>query len=124
MPVVRAADATVHEMHGSRFTSYVAPARGSAELCAWHLEVPAGAEGTAHRVSREEVLHILSGTLHVTLDGTSAAAEAGDAVLVPAGASLRVDNPGPRPAAAWVTTSTGLEAVLADGTRITPPWTR
>ena len=35
MPVVHAADAVIHDMHGSRFTSYAAPSRGSAELCAW-----------------------------------------------------------------------------------------
>ena len=48
----------------------------------------------------------------------------GDAIVVPPGSSLRVDNPGDEPASAWVTTSAGLEAVLADGTRLSPPWTR
>jgi hypothetical protein len=40
LPVVRAADAVVHDLHGSRFTSYAAPARGSTELRAWRLDVP------------------------------------------------------------------------------------
>jgi hypothetical protein len=34
------------------------------------------------------------------------------------------DNPGRQPATAWVTTSVGLEAELADGSRISPPWVR
>src|SRR5262252_7402537 len=116
MPVIRAADAVVHDMHGSRFTSYAAPARGSAELCAWRLDVPAGCEGTGHAVNREEIMFMLGGTLLVTLgDGAEAAGvacRAGDAIVIPPGSSVRVDNPGEELASAWVTTSVGLEAVL------------
>jgi quercetin dioxygenase-like cupin family protein len=168
VPVVHAADAVVHELHGSVFASYAAPASGSRELCAWRLEVPAGAAGVAHTVSREEVLLVLSGSLRVTLDGGAELASGalaggalaggaqaggaqaggaepadsglaaggaagsgracdavpGDAIVVPAGAALRIDNPAAEPASAWVTTSVGLEAVLPDGSRISPPWVR
>jgi uncharacterized RmlC-like cupin family protein len=128
MPVIYAADAVAHEMHGSRFTSYAAPARGSAELCAWRLDVPAGSAGTPHVVSREEVVFVLGGTLYVTLgNGTEASGvtcRPGDAVVVPAGSSVRFDNSGDEPASAWVTTSVGLEAVLPDGSRLSPPWVR
>ncbi len=122
MPVIRAADAVAHELHGATFTSYAAPARGSRELCAWRLDIPAGAGGVAHRVSREEVLYILSGTLEAVIDGQPAAAAAGDVLLVPAGSVLRVSNPASSPASAWVTTSTGLAAVLPDGSWLTLPW--
>jgi mannose-6-phosphate isomerase-like protein (cupin superfamily) len=126
MPVIHAADAVAHDMHGSRFTSYAAPARGSTELCAWRLDVPAGSQGTAHAVSREEILFVLSGTLLVTLDSgpdeVGVPSRAGDAILVPPGSSVRIDNPGGEPASAWVTTSVGLEAVLPDGSRLSPPW--
>ena len=121
MPVVRSADAVPFETHGSRFLSYVSPAKGSSELCAWQLTVPAGLRGVAHRPSREEVLLVLDGELHVTLDGTGSELTRGDAVLVPAGCELRVDA-GPAGATAWVSTTPGLEAVTADGTRIVPPW--
>ncbi len=124
MPVIRSTEGTVHKMHGSRFTAYIAPSHGSTELCAWRLEIPAGTEGSAHRVSREEILHILSGTVRVTIDGTPATAAANDTVLVPAGSAFRVDNPDTRPAAAWVTTSTGIEAILDDGAHLRPPWSR
>jgi hypothetical protein len=40
---------------------------------------------------------------------------------VPAGSELRVDA-GAEGASAWVTTTPGLEAVTADGGRISPPW--
>jgi quercetin dioxygenase-like cupin family protein len=121
MPVIRSADATVHQMHGSTFSSFVAPSRGSAQLCAWQLNVPAGLRGVAHRPSREEVLLLLEGELTVTLDGIATVLAAGDVVLVPANSELRVDG-GTAGAAVWVTTTPGLEAVTADGGRIVPPW--
>jgi len=132
MPLVRAAEAVVHDLHGARFTSYAAPSRGSRELCAWRLDVPTGSQGVPHTVSREEVLFVLAGTVQIALgDGPAALAGApgqpvrpGDAVLVPAGSALRLDNPGDEPAAAWVTTSAGLEATLPDGSTLAPPWAR
>ncbi len=123
MPVIHATDAAPFETHGSRFLSYVSPSRGSSQLCAWQLTVPADLHGVAHRPTREEVLLVLTGELHVTLDGSAAALQPGDVVLVPAGSELRVDA-GPDGATAWVTTTPGLEAVTADGARISPPWAR
>ncbi|MFE6758479.1 cupin domain-containing protein [Streptomyces sp. NPDC057684] len=122
MPVIRASEAVVHEMHGVRFVSYAKPATGSKELCAWRAEIPAGTPGVAHTVSREEILHVLSGSLRFTVDGRTDTLAAGDTAIVDPGATLTVENPGDLPATMWVTTSVGLEAVLADGTRVTPPW--
>ena len=111
-------------MHGTTFHAYASPARGSSELCAWRIEIPAHSTGLAHRVTREEVLYILSGTLRATIDDQPADASAGDVVLVPAGSVLRAGNDTAEPVTAWVTTSTGLAAVLPDGSWISPPWTR
>ncbi|MEZ7158759.1 cupin domain-containing protein [Streptomyces sp. MAD19A] len=123
MPVVRPSDAVVHEMHGARFVSYATPATGSRELCAWRGEIPAGTRAPAHTVSREEIFHLLAGELLITLDGAPhRITAAGDTVIVNAGATLAVENPAAEPAVSWVTTSQGLEATLADGTRIAPPW--
>jgi len=123
MPVFHQADAVPYETHGSRFRSYVAPSRGSEQLCAWQLTVPPDLRGVAHRPSREEILLVLIGELHVTLDGTTTMLHPGDVALVPADSELRVDA-GPDGATAWVTTTPSLEAVTADGTRISPPWAR
>jgi quercetin dioxygenase-like cupin family protein len=123
MPVLKEGDAVAHRLHGSVFHSYAAPARGSAELCAWRLEVAAGTTGVPHRVSREEVFLVLAGGVTITLDGVASALTDGDVAVVPAGASVGLDNPGDGPASIWVTTSVGLEATMADGTVISPPWT-
>jgi mannose-6-phosphate isomerase-like protein (cupin superfamily) len=124
MPVIRAAQSVVHQMHGTSFTSYASPARGSRELCAWRIEIPGGTEGVPHHVSREEVLYVLDGILRVTLDGESEDAGPGDVVLVPAGARFGASNLATEPATAWVTTTAGFAGVLPDGSWFTPPWTR
>lgn len=54
MTVVHAADATVHAMHGSTFTSFVSPSRGSEQLCAWRLEIAPDTEGVEHVVTRRD----------------------------------------------------------------------
>lgn len=121
MPVFRSTDVVRFETHGSVFLSYVAPSRGSRELCAWQLDVPADLQGVAHRPSREEVMLLLDGALSVTIDGVATQLRPGDVALVPANSELRVDS-GPAGASAWVTTTPGLEAVTGDGTRLAPPW--
>jgi hypothetical protein len=62
--------------------------------------------------------------LLVTLDGRTDRITAGDTVVVHPGAALRIENPTGRTAVSWVTASLGLEAELADGTRVAPPWAR
>ncbi|MFH0517192.1 cupin domain-containing protein [Streptomyces sp. M41] len=124
MPVVRPSEAVVHEMHGARFVSHASPRTGSRELCAWRGEIPPGTRAPAHTVSREEILHVLHGELLVTLDGHPTRVGTGDTLIINPGATLAVENPADRTAITWVTTSIGLEAELADGTRIAPPWAR
>ncbi|WP_353946994.1 cupin domain-containing protein [Streptomyces sp. HUAS MG91] len=116
-------EAVVHEPHGARFVSYATPRTGSAQLAAWRGEIPAGTRAPGHTVSHEEVLYPLTGTLRLPLDGETHTVAPGDAVIVNAGSTLAVENPTDSTATMWVTTSVGLEAELADGTRITPPWT-
>ncbi|MFF4801719.1 cupin domain-containing protein [Streptomyces sp. NPDC001351] len=122
MPVIRTSEAVTHEIHGARFVSYAGPLTGSKELCAWRGEIPAGTKAPVHTVSREEIFHLLIGELLITLDGRTDRITAGDTVIVNPGATLGVENPTDQTAISWVTTSIGLEAVFADGTRITPPW--
>lgn len=122
MPVIHAAKSVVHQIHGATINSYAAPALGSKELCAWHIEIPPRTEGVPHHVSREEVWYILSGTVHANIDDRSEEATAGDVIVVPTGSRMRVDT-GDTPMIGWVTTSVGTASILADGSWLLPPWT-
>jgi quercetin dioxygenase-like cupin family protein len=124
VPFVHTADTLVHEMHGARFTSYATPALGSTRLCAWQLTIPAGTIGVAHTLNHEEVFVVTAGAFRFTVDGTTDTLAPGEAVVVPAGQQLQVDNVGDEPASALVTTSVGIQGTMADGSTITPPWSR
>jgi quercetin dioxygenase-like cupin family protein len=118
--VIRSSEAVVHEIHGARFVSYAAPRSGSKELCAWRAEIPAGHRAPVH--TGEEIFHLLSGELLVTLDGRTERIIAGDTVVITPGVALGIENPAQETALSWVTTSIGLRAELADGSVLTPPW--
>jgi quercetin dioxygenase-like cupin family protein len=121
MPVFSHADSTDYTTHGSIFAAFVNSARGSSQLCAWRLTVPPATVGVAHRPSREEVLLVLEGTLHITIDDETSELGVGSVVHVPAGALLCIGT-GADGGSAWVTTTPGLTATTQDGTLITPPW--
>jgi quercetin dioxygenase-like cupin family protein len=122
MPFIRSDEAVAHDIHGTRFLSYVHPATGSRDLAAWRGEIPAGTVAPQHVISQEEVFYVLSGRLRLTIDGRSADLAPGDAAVAPAGSSLTVANPTDAPARIWVTTRVGLTAELADGSTLAPPW--
>ncbi|MDV2475930.1 cupin domain-containing protein [Rhodococcus zopfii] len=91
MTVLGITDTVRFDAHGSTFASYVA-SRNSEQLCAWKLTVPPGSRGVAHRPSRDEVLLVLDGLLHITIDGTPSQVEPGNVALVRAGAEVVVDG--------------------------------
>ncbi len=108
-------------VHGVTFRSYSRTDTGAAELAAWEATVPPRTPGVAHEVSREEVLRVLAGRVEVQIDGVTAAAGPGDAVVVPPGAVFRMSNLADEAARLWVVTSLGLTASV-DGQVMRPPW--
>lgn len=122
MPVIRSADAQVHEVHNARFTSLIRPGTGSAELCVWRTEVAPCSTGVPHRVLGEEAFVLLAGEVELTVDGVSATLWPGDAAVAPAGATIALANPAAVPATLLVTVRVGFGAELPDGTAFVPPW--
>lgn len=122
MPVMPASEAKVHEFDGSRWKAFVAPSRGSSELCAWRAEIPADAKTSPHRVNKEEVLLVLKGRLRMVHEGCDMIAESGDAIVVPPDTEVHITNVGDETAETWVTTSVGFSGTMSDGTVFTPPW--
>lgn len=123
MPHLTRSSARTFHVHEVAFHSYASSATGAAQLGAWRAEFAPRTPGRAHRMTDEEVLYVLEGSLEIEVDMEHFSANAGDAILVPAGARLRVSNSAEEPAAAWVTTSLGMAATMeSDGQRLTPPW--
>ncbi|MEN3360490.1 MAG: hypothetical protein V7637_4472 [Mycobacteriales bacterium] len=120
MPVIRSGSAEPIALDGVRFTPCSGPASGGSELAVWLVEFDGGGPGTPHHLDREEVLHVLSGSLRVELDGAAAEVAAGDTVLIPAGTLLAASSSGP--ARALGCARAGLAATMADGSVLRPPW--
>ena len=92
MSIIRADQAPTFELPGVRFTAYAAPSRGSAELCTWQITVAPDQEPASHTLDRDETFLVLEGRLRVTPDGEDLGP--GDVVVVPAGETIAVVNPG------------------------------
>lgn len=89
-----------YPIHGVTFRSYASSATGARQPGAWRAGFAPNTPGHPHRMSREEILHVLEGSLEVDADDEHFVAEVGDAVLVPAQARLCVSNCTERPARA------------------------
>src|SRR4051794_19214053 len=98
MPFVRADDAVVHDLHGTRFTSYISPASGGRDLAAWRSEIPPGTAAQPHMISHEETFSALPGRLLFTIDDETAELGPGDAAVATAGSTLAIGNPADQPA--------------------------
>lgn len=110
-------------VHGVTFHSFAASRSGSESLAAWRADFPPQTPGQPHAMSEEEVLYVLEGELDIELDEEAFTAERGDAVLVPAGATVRVSNSANTTARAWVTTVVGMTATMSESEEtLMPPW--
>jgi quercetin dioxygenase-like cupin family protein len=122
-PHLSPADARVFHLHGVTFSSFASSASGAQSIAAWRAEFEPHTPGRPHTMTEEEVIHVLAGALEVKVDGDRFTARAGDAVLVPAGAVLTVDNATDEVARAWVTSVVGMKATMLEGgTPLAPPW--
>ena len=122
MPVIRSTEGTAHDVHGVTFTAYANSKTGAAELCAWSTRITAGQPGLPHRISREELFLVTSGTPRFTIDDESVDARTGDVVVAPADSMLMIEGLGDQDSTIWVTTSLGLTAKMPDGSGFAPPW--
>lgn len=123
MPHLTQHTARTHTMHGVTFTSFAASHSGATSLAAWRADFDPHTPGQPHRMSREEILHVLDGQLEIEIDDEAFTAASGDAVLIPPHATFRVSNDSDLPATAWVTTTLGMTATMArDGAELSPPW--
>ncbi|MCC6998358.1 MAG: cupin domain-containing protein [Deltaproteobacteria bacterium] len=124
MPIIRSATAPRFALPGLAVTGLAAPSRGARESSVWRLALAAGAPGAPHSVDREEIFVALSGRAIATLAGESHELAAGDALIVPAGETFALSNPGPEPFEAIALAPCGVRARMAGGGEaFCPPWT-
>ena len=123
MGVTRAAEAPRFELPGAVFTVLASPSLGSKDICTWRLTVaPTRDEDKPHTVSEDEIFMVISGTVRVTPGGDELGP--GDAVMVPAGDPILLVNTGSEPAELHVAIKAGFHGLMADGTKVSPPWSQ
>lgn len=123
MHLIKSGSAPAFEIPGLSVIGLAAPSRGASETCVWRITIPPGTPATPHSISREEIFVALSGEAHVELDGRPQALTAGDALVVPAGETFSLSNPGAEPFIALAMVPVGGQAVLPGGECFSPPWT-
>ena len=117
MHLIEATAAPVFDVPGVAFIALASPSRGSAEVCTWKLTVEAGLPPTQpHSLDRDEIFMVTAGAVLMGVEGTLV--RAGDAIVLPAGTSIRLANPGSVDAEIYVAIRAGFTATAADGTVI------
>src|SRR3954467_3150030 len=124
MPVIHSADAEVFDVGHGTITALAAPSRGSTEVCAWQVELVAGADVPAHRLDREEVLVVTDGRLGVRLGEEQSEVDAGGAVVIPPHTWMALRNDADQPVRFVAALRPGVTAELQDGSTVAPPWAR
>lgn len=123
MHVISASPENVTASPNATMTGLAAPSRGSSELSTWHVDMPAGATGPEHSVSREQVWQLTVGSLEVTCDGRTEKVSAGQTLVLPPGVLRRIHAP-ERFEAYVVMRADGVASVPGtEGTRVLP-WAR
>lgn len=91
-------------------------------IAVWRTTTAPGTAGPVHRIDREQVLVVLSGTLSATIDEAVAHAAPGDAVVLPAGAVRQLRNEGSVPVVTVTCAIPGSQATVGDGDPVAVPW--
>ncbi len=90
MRVIAASPDHVTTTPNATMTAFAAPSRGSSELSTWLVDMPAGATGPEHSVSREQVWTLTAGTLEITCEGRTEKVTAGQTLVLPADVPRRI----------------------------------
>ena len=122
MPLIKSCTAPTFALSELSVLGLAAPSRGASETCVWKITLAPGTPGTPHALDREEIFVALTGEARVELDGQTEALAPGDTLIVPAGRSFSLSNPGAEPFTALTVFPVGGRAVLPGGEPFSPPW--
>jgi quercetin dioxygenase-like cupin family protein len=122
MPIVKFDDAAEFDLAGIRVRGLSSPSRGALETMSYRVDLQPGQRLPEHTHDHEEVFHVLSGPLTVSLDGEETLLGAGDTVMIPPGVSHFSYADGSEPCAILAMMPVGTIMIRPDGERIAPPW--
>ena len=112
MPAVHAPAEPTHDPGDTRFTSLVTPTTGATDSAVWRVELAPGTPATPHSLTREEVSVGCPGSPPRESANAHATAQAGDAIVVPAGQWFELSNGADEP----------LQMICCMPVRGRPPW--
>ncbi len=124
MTVIKATDAPTFDVHGSLITGGAAPSRGATQTCVWRVRLAPESRVAGHILDREEIFHVISGSLVATVGGEARTVTVGDTLIVPPGEILTLEVPSTGPFEAVVVMPVGAQArFAAGGEPFFPAWT-
>jgi quercetin dioxygenase-like cupin family protein len=112
----------VTETPNAVMTTYASPTQGSAELSLWRVEMKEGAQGPLHVFDTEQIWTALTGHASVEVDDRTVKLDAGDTVVLPAGARRRITAGAEFTAVVAGYGTATVSVVGEDGDRGTPAW--
>ena len=121
MPIIERDAQRHHALPSARFHTLASPSLGSEETSVWRVHLQAGTPGFPHRVTREEIFVVVSGSATASLDGTAHHLSAGSTLVLPAGVELSLET-GTEALEAIVCLPVGGQGIVGDGEPFTPPW--
>ena len=121
MPILRSDDAPEYDMNGIRVRGLAAPSRGALETTTYRVELAPGQTFPEHTHDHEEVFHVLSGRMTISIAGEETALEAGDTVMIPPDV-LHFPSAPDDAATLLAVMPAGTRLIRADGERLEPAW--
>ncbi len=122
MTYLPAATTTRHELPGVVFMALASPQKGSTANSVWRLMIAPGTPGTAHQLTKEEIIVAISGQASATINGKRHDVRAGDTLIIPALTDFSLSNEGQEFFEAMAIFPVGGQAIIGDGPAFTPPW--
>lgn len=122
MPILHLEDAPEFDLNGIRVRGLASPSRGAVETMSYRVELTSGQQLPTHTHDREQVFHVVSGRLIVSLDDVESPLGPGDTVMIPPGvAHFSCTGEGDE-VVLLAMMPVGTIMIRPDGERVSPPW--
>jgi quercetin dioxygenase-like cupin family protein len=122
MHILTSQNSPVFILPGATFTGMAAPSRGAKETAAWRASIAAGSPGLTHRVTREEIFYVLSGSGIVSTGGMDHPLVPGAMLIMPPEIDFALSNPHAEALELLAITPVGGQAQVGEEAAFTPPW--